>query len=360
MLHFNLPSLSTATIFPEDVQAGIITLQDTTTGNKISVPEHVYEQKNEQTLRRRIFSSQPMSERSQLIMDWSNRSYRLTEYPPLTYAISRWYWYIPFGILLIAACAQIKFLFPCVVGYTEVTRGTTSYCVDNDHLSEVTATLCPTSICAKRVPVTMQTFAVLLNGALAGSRIGALTSFFYLVLVCLGAPFSTSGTVDPVWEKGGILSSTGGFLWGFIAASYIMGRCTEKGHDRQRSMLRLILWMFLAEGVMYIFGLTWLPFGLAIKAGKSPSAICPSDAGAAACLKNIFSWGFVPFIPGDLFKMFLVLLVLPISWKIMDWYHKRSHGYSVYMDNNNPEDNDNQQIQMENNEQQINVHQEGN
>lgn len=335
---FTVPSLPTllpsATIVPEssDIRAGFITLQDTTTGAQVSISERAYMEKNENTLRQRIRSSEPTSSKSQIITDWSRRTYRLTEYPPMTYRITRyWAWYIPFGILLIAACAQIRFLFPCTIGYSEITVGSHSYCVDNERVGEITNTTCPAHICSKRIPVTMQTFAVLLNGALAGSRIGALTSFFYLVLVCLGAPFSSGGMVDPVWNKGAILSSTGGFLWGFIVASYIMGKCTEKGHDRHRSILRLILWMLAAEGAMYCFGLSWLPFGLAIKADKSPSAICPSEAGAAACLKNIFTWGFIPFIPGDFFKMFLVLCVLPLSWQLINWYHKRSNGYrNVY------------------------------
>jgi hypothetical protein len=85
--------------------------------------------------------------------------------------------------------------------------------------------------------------------------------------------------------------------------------------------------MFLAEGAMYACGLFWLPFGLAIKAGVSPSKICPSDAGT--CLRNIFNWGFVPFIPGDCFKMFLVLISVPACWILVLYFHKRAGGFAL-------------------------------
>ena len=78
--------------------------------------------------------------------------------------------------------------------------------------------------------------------------------------------------------------------------------------------------MFAAEGAIYFFGLVWLPFGLAIKSNVSPHAICPSDA--ATCLKNVFMWGFTPFVPGDLLKMLLVGLAVPLCHELALRVHR--------------------------------------
>ena len=269
---------------------------------------------------------EPVPDTSSIIPDWSRKTYRLSSYPPLVFFLGT-YWYVLLGALFIAACAQIQFLFPCLLDHTDVTSNGLSYCVPNSRLSEVTSTTCPTDICSQRIPVTMQTFAVLLNGALAGSRTGTASTILYVILVCLGAPFGAGGKVDPIWSKGAILAPTGGFLIGFIFATFIMGRCAEAGKDRPRRVLWFILYMLLAEGAMYACGLFWLPFGLAIKAGVSPSKICPTDA--ATCLKNIFNWGFVPFIPGDCFKMFLVLISVPACWFLVLYFHRRTGGFEL-------------------------------
>lgn len=102
---------------------------------------------------------------------------------------------------------------------------------------------------------------------------------------------------------------------GFVFASLIMARCSSLGHDRLRSAYMLIPWLVAAELAIYACGLFWMPFGMAIRRGVSPSAICPSDKGAGSCLNNIFNWGMVPFIPGEIFKMALVLVTLPLAWQ---------------------------------------------
>ncbi len=149
-----------------------------------------------------------------------------------------------------------------------------------------------------------------------------------MVLVCLGAPFGAGGRVDPIWRLplgGAILGPTGGYLAGFLPASYIMGRCAEAGSDRPRSFYRMLPWMLAAEAAIYACGLFWLPFGLAISAGVSPAAICPAAAGAGPCLKNIFSWGFVPFVPGEAVKMLLVWAVVPAAWQAVIAWHRWRH-----------------------------------
>lgn len=140
------------------------------------------------------------------------------------------------------------------------------------------------------VPVTGQTFAVLMIGALFGARRGCLTVFAYITAGILGLP---------VFALGGGLAVlkgfTGGYLVGFIAAAYIVGLLAEKGWDRRVSTT--ILAMALGNIVIYTFGLLWL-----------------------SCLpgiSNLLRVGLYPFIIGDLLKIALAAALLPSGWKLL-------------------------------------------
>src|SRR3989454_6113900 len=79
------------------------------------------------------------------------------------------------------------------------------------------------------IPITGQTFAVLLTGALLGSRLGAITMIAYLIEGASGLPFFSGWT-------GGILhlmGPTGGYLIAFPAAAFITGAFAEHGWDRK-------------------------------------------------------------------------------------------------------------------------------
>jgi biotin transport system substrate-specific component len=311
----------------EGAAAAVTTLTNAVTGTSVTLRARAVAAGNEAALARRVREAEPVGAAARVVVDWPARTYRLSAYPPLAFLVgSRWF--VPLGALLIAACAQIRFLFPCASGFATVTWGAAgaSYCVPQQQVHLVTAASCPADICSQRIPVTMQTFAVLLNGALAGATTGTAATALYVLLVCLGAPFGAGGVVDPVWLKGAIVSPSGGYLLGFVAASWIMGRCAERGYDRARRVYWLALYMFAAEGAIYLFGLFWLPFGLAIKSNVAPHAICPTDAGT--CLKNVFTWGFTPFIPGDLFKMLLVGLAGPLCHEATRRVHRWRTGYA--------------------------------
>ncbi len=306
--------------------AAVETLTNAVTGTRVTLRARAVAASDEAALTRRVREAEPVGGAASVVVDWRARTYKLSQYPPLAFLVGR-LWFVPLGALLIAACAQIQFLFPCTTGYSAVTWGAAgnSYCVPSEKLALVTPSSCPTDVCSQRIPVTMQTFAVLLNGALAGASTGTAATALYVLLVCLGAPFGAGGKVDPVWLKGAVVGSSGGYLWGFILASWVMGRCAERGLDRARRVYWLALYMFAAEGAIYACGLFWLPFGLAIKANVTPQAICPGDAGT--CLKNIFTWGFTPFIPGDLFKMLLVALCVPLCHEATLRVHRWRSGY---------------------------------
>lgn len=183
-------------------------------------------------------------EESDVIVDQAHRTYRLKSYPAVASVLVGAYnnnhklgflrgswWYVVFGAFLFAALAQIKFLFPCFNGYTAVTWGAAgdSYCVPVDRVVDVTPSSCPADICSKRIPVTLSTYAAMLNGALAG-RTGALATLLYVIMVCVGAPFGSNGVTDPVWNKGAIVGSSGGYFYGEF--------CLTTKHNELRAYAR--------------------------------------------------------------------------------------------------------------------------
>jgi biotin transport system substrate-specific component len=119
------------------------------------------------------------------------------------------------------------------------------------------------------VPITGQTFVVLLSGILLGKNFGCLSQIIYFTAGISGIP----------WFYGissGILRPTTGYIIGFIFASYISGYYSEKKNK--------VLGMILATIVIYIFGILFL--GIFIHKG----------------IKDLFLIGVLPFILGDIIK----------------------------------------------------------
>jgi len=148
------------------------------------------------------------------------------------------------------------------------------------------------------VPVTGQTFAVLLIGALYGSRLAAATLLAYLAEGAAGMPVFASGA-------GGIAAistPSGGYLFGFIIAAYIVGWFAERGWDRGRW---IVLPMLLANAAIYVPGLIWLHQQFAI-VNKSISWNLALD------------YGLWPFIAGDLAKLVMASLAVPAGWTVVE------------------------------------------
>ena len=153
-----------------------------------------------------------------------------------------------------------------------------------------------TAVCAKlkieigAVPITMQTLAVLLSGALLGSKRGMFAQLTYLLLGLAGVPWFARG--------GGmvyLLSPTFGYIVGFVFAAFLVGWLCERGFDRQ--VKTAILAMLIGNILLYFPGLLWLAKFVGF--GK------------------VLSVGFYPFIIGDLLKILLAGLVLPMGWKLI-------------------------------------------
>src|SRR5438132_12743974 len=104
------------------------------------------------------------------------------------------------------------------------------------------------------VPITAQTFAVLLTGALLGSRLGAMAMIAYLIEGASGLPFFAGGT-------GGLphlLGPTGGYLIAFPAAAFITGAFAEQGWDRK--FLTAAAAMAVGSAVIIFCGWLWFSY----------------------------------------------------------------------------------------------------
>ncbi|MCM8795296.1 MAG: biotin transporter BioY [Candidatus Omnitrophica bacterium] len=126
------------------------------------------------------------------------------------------------------------------------------------------------------VPVTLQTFFVLLSGAFLGSALGSLSQASYLVLGILGLPIFTGAGSGLLY----LFGPTGGYLLGFVFASFFVGRFIRYGKN--------LFWVFcilvFADFILLALGVFWLKFLFSYPWSK------------------ILLMGFLPFLPGDLFK----------------------------------------------------------
>lgn len=101
------------------------------------------------------------------------------------------------------------------------------------------------------VPITLQTFFVVLSGAVLGRRLGILSQASYLALGVIGLPvFQGCG-----FGMAHIFGPTGGYLAGFIAASFLVGKMLE---NETSNTYRIILSFAAGNAILYGFGIAWL------------------------------------------------------------------------------------------------------
>lgn len=143
------------------------------------------------------------------------------------------------------------------------------------------------------VPITGQTFAVLLTGAGLGWGLGASGQLLYLTVGALGAPvFSEASGGFEV-----LTGATGGYLFGFVFAAGLVGWMAE--HRQDRTFATMFTAFVLGSVVIYVFGVT----GLMISADMS--------------LSGAVEAGVVPFLLGDLIKAAGAGILLPGAWKLL-------------------------------------------
>ena len=143
------------------------------------------------------------------------------------------------------------------------------------------------------VPITAQTFAVLLTGALLGSRLGAMAIIVYLMEGAVGLPFFCGGSSGLVH----LLGPTGGYLVAFPAAAFITGAFAEHGWDKRFSTA--VAAMAIGSLVIMLSGWAW--FSLVT---NTPLPVA-------------FQITVLKFIPGDIIKIVLAAAALPTGWKLL-------------------------------------------
>jgi biotin transport system substrate-specific component len=147
------------------------------------------------------------------------------------------------------------------------------------------------------IPITGQTFAVLLTGALLGSRLGAMAMIAYLIEGASGLPFFAGGAAGVAH----LMGPTAGYLIAFPAAAFITGVFAEQGWDRK--YLTAVAAMAAGSVVIILCGCLWFSF----LTRTSPLVA--------------FQFTVLKFIPGDIIKIALAAAVLPTGWKLLDRKH---------------------------------------
>jgi len=141
------------------------------------------------------------------------------------------------------------------------------------------------------VPITGQTFAVLLVGAVLGSRRGAASLALYVAEGAVGLPVFAGGT----FGLAKLLGPTGGYLVGFIVAAFVVGYLAERGLDRKwtTSLIPFVV----GEIVIYAVGVPWL----AVFVGVNKALV----------------FGLWPFLIGDAIKLVLAAIAMPSAWALV-------------------------------------------
>ena len=149
------------------------------------------------------------------------------------------------------------------------------------------------------VPFTLQPMVVLLGGAVLGSRLGMSAQVLYLLAGIAGLPVFAA---SPVLPQGALrlLGPTGGYLLSYPFAAFAVGWLAEHGFDRR--YLTSVIAMACGLALVFACGVTWLAFFAR-----------PVAVGFDAALRT----GLYPFIPGDIFKIFVAAAVMPVAWRLV-------------------------------------------
>jgi len=144
------------------------------------------------------------------------------------------------------------------------------------------------------VPITGQSFAVLLTGALLGSRLGAAAVIAYLIEGAVGLPFFAPGGAPGIAR---FFGPTGGYLVAFPAAAFITGAFAEHGWDKRYPTA--VAAMAIGSAIVLLGGGAWF-------------SILTNTPPVAA-----FKIAVLPFLPGDVIKIALAAAVLPTGWALL-------------------------------------------
>jgi biotin transport system substrate-specific component len=142
------------------------------------------------------------------------------------------------------------------------------------------------------VPVTGQTLAVVLTAASLGPARGVSVQVVYILAALVGLPFYSEASGG--WDV--VVGATGGYVFGFIPAAYLIGLAARHGADRR---FRTSVPLFVAgQAVVFAVGVPWLALATGMSAAQALEA------------------GFYPFILGGLVKAAVAAAVLGGAWRV--------------------------------------------
>ncbi|MEM7696597.1 MAG: biotin transporter BioY [Pseudomonadota bacterium] len=145
------------------------------------------------------------------------------------------------------------------------------------------------------VPMTMQTFVVLVLGMALGPRVAGAAVMLYLAQGAAGLPVF-AGTPERGIGVAYMVGPTGGYLLGFLLAAITTGVLAERGWSR--NILSAFAALLIGTAIIYALGLLWL------------GAVIGWD-------KNLFAIGVAPFLAAEAFKVALAAAVLPLTWRLI-------------------------------------------
>jgi len=150
------------------------------------------------------------------------------------------------------------------------------------------------------VPITGQTFSVLVIGSMLGSTRAPLSVLLYVAYGIFGFPvFAENSSGVSI-----LMGATGGYILGFVLAAYVIGKLSEKGWDRTAG--KSLLAMTIGHALIFAIGLLWLiPF-----------------VGASQVLAK----GFYPFILGSIVKTLLAGTTASVGWTALKKIKGSFHG----------------------------------
>lgn len=148
------------------------------------------------------------------------------------------------------------------------------------------------------VPLTLQTFAVLLTGAALGSLRGVLALTIYALAGVAGVPWFAQGA-------SGYGFATFGYILGFILAAFIVGKLAE--HGNSTTLLRSAYLMVVGNVAIFAVGVSWLKVSF--------------DWTWA----NAIAQGLTPFLIGDAIKLAVAAGLLPLAWRGLEKLKSKSN-----------------------------------
>ena len=146
------------------------------------------------------------------------------------------------------------------------------------------------------VPVTLQTLVLLVMSMFLGWRGAVGATSLYLFQGAIGLPVFAHG--------GGLIilfGPTGGYLFGFLMASLVVGYLAERGWDK--SVLLTFTSMTIGTLIIYLFGVIWLSY--------------------LKDLNTALVFGLLPFITPDILKICLGTCLVSVGWEISEKFINR-------------------------------------